>query len=484
MHDLRTLQLHKHRRAFCCLFAGLLVAFQVKAASVASDTAFARFMATTVSAGQETISFGSNGTPVLSPSTGTISTGGGNIKVTRTGALGLPGGAKLPITATAKISGATAGRIIKNALPLVGLAAAGPLGVALTSLAFELGYNLAFGSGEPVVTKSDPAVCSVAPCYEYHASRPTNVSYESTYYPSAQAAAQASIDYDNAHTNWWVYTLVSVGSGLSGTYSYTTKNKTTGAVSGPSTGYFESRSKAPSAPSYVPATQQDLADAIANKTGWPDSSAIAEALNQSQRATGEVIPTEAPKVTGPATVQGPAEVTKKPIPNGTRETTTQTDYNCTYIDGATVMDGGTVACTQKTTTTDKDTVTDPQTQQTTTTTTQTSETTKPADTTADKPLETKDPCDTNPDRVGCATLDIPEGEIPKTTKNITYQAEDLGFGGGSCPANVVQTLAGQQVTVIDWSKNCSFMVTYLKPVVFTIATFTALMLLFAGKVDA
>lgn len=459
---LRTRSINAAALVVCCVFAFAVFGNEVNAAPVtAADNAFARFMSVTTGAGSETISFGSNGTPVLSPSAGTISTGGGNIKVTRTGALGLPGGAKLPITATAKIPGAGAASLIKKALPLVGLAAAGPLGVALTNLAFEMGYDLVFGFGDPEVRKADPAVCTNSPCYNYRGSQLQGWS------STAEEACWVWSTFNGK-------TYVSVSGNPGEMY----------CASNPGNFTFQlmAQSKAVSQPSYVASTDQELADSIANKTGWPDSSAIAEALNQSQRATGGTIPTEGPQVTGPTSVDGPAEVTKKPIPNGTRETTTQTDYNCVYVDGATVMDGGTVACTQKTTTTDKDTVTDPQTQQTTTTTTQTSETTKPADTTAEKPKETVDPCDKNPDRVGCATLDTPDGDIPKVTKTFNYQYEELGLGNGSCPAPA-STITMLGTFSVDLTAYCDAISTFVRPLVILFGMLAAFIIASPVKVD-
>lgn len=440
-----------------------------------------QFFWQTTGAGIETLSLDAHGTRLVTSSADYLSVSNGAVNVTRPGgALALRPGVNLPVTATGKVSGATLGKLVAKALPLVGLLTTG---VALYELAKELGFLVTKNpDGTVSVGKSDPSLCTSAPCYEYHATIPTSTAnYWGTYYPSSNQAIQIAIDYDNGRSAYWEYKLLSINGTQNGTYTFSIKNKTTGNSAGTGTGYFESRSTPPVGPAYLPSSQQELTDAIANKTNWPDSSNIPQAIADAQRLTGDTIATQNPTISGPASVTGPAEVTKTPIPNGTKETTKQTQFDCHYNDPS--YDGtipGTVVCTDTTTTTDKNTVTDPQTQQTTTTTTQTSQTTKPADATAQKPLETKDPCEANPDRVGCATLDTPTGEIPKTTKSIDFAPVNLGFGGGACPANVVQNIKGQPVTIVNWTSSCGYIVQYAKPLILTLATFSALLIIFLG----
>lgn len=426
----------------------------------------------------ETLTLDRHGNALVTSSADSLQVKNGSVNVNRNGALALPGGVKLPVAATAKIPGAAIGAAIKKALPLVAGAAAGPLAFALTDIAMEFGYNLVVGPTDVQVNKRDPTVCSTAPCFTYSTRSWVATAVQSPYLSTKQNACErARKQIEDA--SWAMHRPAVI---VSFEASCVVRN----SASSPS--YYDwsyaSQEVSPAPAVFTPSTHQALADDIANKIGWPDSSAIAEALNQAQRATGDTIQTEGPRVTGPASVQGPAEVTERPITNGTVKTTKQTNYDCQYFDGATPMDGGIVSCTQRVTTTDQTTTTNPSTGQTTTTTQQTSQTTAPADTTAAKPPETQDPCKNNPDRAGCATLDTPEGEIPKTTRNITYQAENLGFGGGSCPANVVHSIGGKPQTVIDWAKNCDYLTTYVKPVVLAVAAFAALMLLFAGKTES
>lgn len=100
-----------------------------------------------------------------------------------------------------------------------------------------------------------------------------------------------------------------------------------------------------------------------------------------------------------------------------------------------------------------------------------------------EPKEPKDFCETNPDSIACQKfeLDTPTGDIPKQTKTIEYQSADLGFGGGSCPSPLTQTLAsGKTITLFDWPKACDYVVTYVKPIFISLATFAALMIIFVG----
>lgn len=105
--------------------------------------------------------------------------------------------------------------------------------------------------------------------------------------------------------------------------------------------------------------------------------------------------------------------------------------------------------------------------------------------TTDEPTDEPDMCEKNPDLLACqkVDLDTPDGDIPKETHTITYSAENLGFAGGTCPANVMFKGAGMssQVTLVNWSSHCSMIVTYAKPMILALATFAALMIIFAGR---
>lgn len=102
----------------------------------------------------------------------------------------------------------------------------------------------------------------------------------------------------------------------------------------------------------------------------------------------------------------------------------------------------------------------------------------------DKPTEEQDKslCEKHPDILACSKpeLDIPDGEIPKVTKQITY-AEEGGFGGGSCPSNVYASLHGMQTMVYEWSRTCSVVSTYIRPIMLLLGAMGALFILIPGR---
>ena len=96
-----------------------------------------------------------------------------------------------------------------------------------------------------------------------------------------------------------------------------------------------------------------------------------------------------------------------------------------------------------------------------------------------KPEEKPDFCEANPESIACAEMDTPDGEIPRSEREVTYSAEDSGVAGsGSCPANKTLTLSnGQTITAYDWQPACVNITTYVRPVVLAAAAFIALLIL-------
>ena len=165
---------------------------------------------------------------------------------------------------------------------------------------------------------------------------------------------------------------------------------------------------------------------------------------------------QAEKVTGPATLPAAQPVVKT-------TTTPRTD-------------GGTVTTTTSSTTQPKLVYNDNKvtaTEQTTTTsiTDAPDVETKPAE-------QETELCKLNPDIIACAKTDSPEEEIPKSTKELTYSEDTMFSGGGSCPADKVMTLhTGQTVKVWDWQQGCSWIVTYVRPILLVVASYIAVMML-------
>ncbi len=106
------------------------------------------------------------------------------------------------------------------------------------------------------------------------------------------------------------------------------------------------------------------------------------------------------------------------------------------------------------------------------------------DTDTDKPTEEQDKslCEKHPEILACSKpeLDVPDGEIPRTTKQISY-AEEGGFGGGSCPSNVYANLQGKQPMVYEWTRTCSVVSTYIRPIILLLGAMGALFILIPGR---
>lgn len=105
----------------------------------------------------------------------------------------------------------------------------------------------------------------------------------------------------------------------------------------------------------------------------------------------------------------------------------------------------------------------------------------------DKPREedSKSLCEKHPEILACTKpeLDTPDGEIPKTSRDVSLQEEGL-FGGGACPADVYFSPNGlQQMKIWDWNKACGDISTYLKPILIICCTFAAFMILVPGRTE-
>lgn len=101
-----------------------------------------------------------------------------------------------------------------------------------------------------------------------------------------------------------------------------------------------------------------------------------------------------------------------------------------------------------------------------------------------KPAEEQEKslCEKHPDILACQKpdLDTPDGEIPRTSKTVTY-AEEGGFGGGSCPGNLYSNIGGKSVMVYNWSETCGVVSTYLRPIILLLGAMGALFILIPGR---
>lgn len=93
-----------------------------------------------------------------------------------------------------------------------------------------------------------------------------------------------------------------------------------------------------------------------------------------------------------------------------------------------------------------------------------------------------DLCKTNPDILACSKpeLDTPDGEIPKTQKEITFTPENP-FGDGNCPADVYYTLhSGQSLKVWNWAVTCQYSLP-IRALVIGLSTFAAFLIVMPGS---
>lgn len=100
---------------------------------------------------------------------------------------------------------------------------------------------------------------------------------------------------------------------------------------------------------------------------------------------------------------------------------------------------------------------------------------------SEAPPNDKPECEKSPDTLGCIKMDTPDGEIPKTTKDVSYVAETL-FGSATCPVSRVisQSLTGHPI-YLHFTPTCDALATFVKPMVIAIALFMAYLIILPGN---
>lgn len=459
-HDLRTFPAGKHLRSFSLALLGALCAFQVSASKLSDLNKFG----VTQNGNSAKIGAWGSGSwdsaiPIAQPSGGWASAGnygipqaakgptvslGADGKVFFADGIGVHGGVHYPFQAVHEIPGT-------SIVDAIGAIAGGPIGMAVFAAPFVLEWLTSSGgrvspTDPTALERTDPSVCTVAPCYVYRV-----VDYETTFEsPSfATACGQARSAFDARFSGY----IVPV------TTSYPTCNANRYSAGGEYEGLISWNNTRvtvlPSGSAWLPSSMDDIAPYM-KQTPF-DPRVIGEVLDK-----GGDIPFPAPTVSGPSEILGPQSET--PNPDGSK-TVSQPKSFFTF-------QGDTVTNTKNETTVTVVNVDNSVRTVTTTTTTPVA---------SSGTQKTEDPCLANPDRNGCRKdhFDVPEGEIPKTTKTITFAAENLGFAGGSCPANRTQVIGnGQTITTADWVTTCDMTVTYAKPMILIMATFAAMMIIF------
>lgn len=108
-------------------------------------------------------------------------------------------------------------------------------------------------------------------------------------------------------------------------------------------------------------------------------------------------------------------------------------------------------------------------------------TTEPStDTPREDGKEDRDFCDKHPESLACTELDTPEGEIPKSTFNVTYSIEN-SWGNGSCPSDKYATIAGRSIKVYDWAQTCDYVATHVRPILYVLTGIGVLLMLYPWK---
>ncbi len=268
----------------------------------------------------------------------------GAIFADSTDRLPTPGGASIPIGVSGTIAkpnvAAALGRFARKALPLVST------GFALYDLGEELGFGLDNSSGSMVVSKPDPTACA-ANCYTYTGqvgaiplSSPSIGSYAAAYVSGANSFPPPMyrhllLSTDAANHRFYVRrTYVGYAGEEPWNYDevWITPTRT---------------SRAPDQASSIPSSVDEFVDAVAARSGWPSSSALARATVDAIRS-GEALEVVPDAVTGPATSPGPSSQT---VNDTLGQTTTSTVTNYHTYNGPQV----TTTVVTNTTTTDNST---------------------------------------------------------------------------------------------------------------------------------
>lgn len=348
----------------------------------------------------------------ISGRTTNIGTDGGAWKVigpAATSAGTAAGSAKVAGTATATVDGkkvpvnVSSGDISKDVIVsgLQGCLSGGFYGCAIgVATPFVLQW-LATSSiranpttGAVEVVPQGNGLCYTAPCYSYRLTW-SGTTFPTTWWPSADASCLTGLKFNVPSGNVTVvmgsrFTRPDGGDVCAYDYWNGQNNPATGTRSGTSSVGWSTKPRSPDSATWYPATPQSIKDAL--YTNNPPVGVIDELAKY-----GNIIwPLGNPSVTGPASIDGPKNVTQNP--DGSKVTKQdKTDY--TY-DGPNVTRSGT---TTTTTTTAPDG---------TTTSTTTSTTTESAgDQTAPKP-EDKAPTDTGlPPVPDLYTRKYPDGMV-------------------------------------------------------------------------
>lgn len=424
----------------------------------------------TQSGGSWTVRFGSDGTPLLTTASPGLPTGSGwqqagNFGMTRQGddiafggksKLPMGGSSKLDIDVTGKANKASMGKALAKFAKTLG-----PVGAALGAMELLSDINVLLkGSNDGAPNGNNKFMTGG---YKTQWRWPTSGSDPVQYYGTALEACWGHLTWASPNYPWQI---VMDDNGV----TYRCRD-TGGNRYGP---IYQEQTGGPE----VPLTEQEVADRIAAKSGWPTSTRLAETLLDAMKSGIKVevgpgtvsIPTAQPEMQPKTSTK---ETTKTDPATGRPErqvTTTTTETKCT-------VNSDKVICGEKVTTTtqvfkkQEDGTEVPEEPKTET-----------EEETTDKPKET-DLCQLHPDIVACQKLDTPAGEIPKAERSVSFEPENLGLGGGSCPANPSWT-DSLGTHEINFAPYCAMVSSVIKPILLTFAALAAMSIVMAGLREA
>ena len=278
--------------------------------NVGSTTTFGPMTADASNAAKFSYGVAANGAVFASTGTSVPTAGGGSVPI---GVVG-----EVPKAGVARAIGRAAAKAF---WPI-------QVGSAIYDVAKEVGFSLSRKPDGSVQVVNDAAPygpaagCYVAPCSLYQI---TSGSFSTGWLKTREAAAAATENHFNAIDPANKYVLVVragtniVDMGVNG-----------GAPGSSGSLGISVMSVAPTpgpVPDVVPSTMTELENAIAAKSGWPTSSALARALADALKS-GEAVSVIPKTATGPSTSPGTSTVTNN-VTNNTTSTSTVTN-NHTY----------------------------------------------------------------------------------------------------------------------------------------------------------
>lgn len=278
----------------------------------AADSAFDRFYANVTGVGKQTVNFGSGGQVVVGQGVPQISTSGGPVNVDRSIPLRNNSGGVITANARVSIPPGVLAKILQAGAKYSTLLA---VGAALYDV-FTSDLGLAVENGKILSVPAPPGG------YYDNQEYSTNTGAGPWYPDWATPCAQAKPSYALAVVEGWPqysnlyhcqYTVPSPPYAPGTIHSVQIYRRTQVSPPPPIVGQE--------------VTDQQLADLIAQKSGWPASSRVAQAVaDVTAREPAPSFPAT-PTVTGPAT--SPGETKTKANPDGSTTTTTTT-HNHTY----------------------------------------------------------------------------------------------------------------------------------------------------------